>query len=212
MTGQVKLDSYADTGVFAAVDLVNELAVRPPDDPTAALRQVLAVDPPSLAQLVAADVPGFTALAADLHTIFQLVGAGDVASAAALLNHMLTTFPSQPHLALEDGVWRLHHHPVDAELVPMWTAICAEALARLIGNGHAHRLGTCERPGCGRVFVDVTKNASRAFCSTTCQNRVKAAAFRARRDVPAQAVESSHSSNVGPPSRASGPGSRPPSS
>ncbi len=207
MTGQVKLDSYADTGVFAAVDLVNELAVRPPDDPTAALRQVLAVDPPSLAQLVAADVPGFTALAADLHTIFQLVGAGDVASAAALLNHMLTTFPSQPHLALEDGVWRLHHHPVDAELVPMWTAICAEALARLIGNGQGHRMGICERPGCGRVFVDVSKNASRAFCSTACQNRVKAAAFRARAQVVA-----SHSSNVGPASVASGPGSSPPSS
>ena len=207
MTGQVKLDSYADTGVFAAVDLVNELAVRPPDDPTAALGQVLAVDPPSLAQLVPADVPGFTALAADLHTIFQLVGAGDVASAAALLNHMLTTFPSQPHLALEDGVWRLHHHPVDAELVPMWTAICAEALARLIGNGQGHRMGICERPGCGRVFVDVSKNASRAFCSTACQNRVKAAAFRARAQVVA-----SHSSNVGPASVASGPGSSPPSS
>jgi predicted RNA-binding Zn ribbon-like protein len=207
VTGQVKLDSYADTGVFAAVDLVNELAVRPPDDPTAALRQVLAVDPPSLAQLVAADVPGFTALAADLHTIFQLVGEGDVASGAALLNHMLTTFPSQPHLALEDGVWRLHHHPVDAELVPMWTAICAEALARLIGNGQGHRMGICERPGCGRVFVDVSKNASRAFCSTACQNRVKAAAFRARAQVVA-----SHSSNVGPASVASGPGSSPPSS
>ena len=207
MTGQVKLDSYADTGVFAAVDLVNELAVTSQDDPMAALRRVLAVDPPSLGLLVPADMPGFTALAADLHTIFELVGTGDVASAAALLNHMLTTFPSQPHLALEDGVWRLHHHPVDAELVPMWTAICAEALARLIGNGQGHRMGTCERLGCGRVFVDVSKNASRAFCSTACQNRVKAAAFRARAQVVA-----SHSSNVGPASVASGPGSSPPSS
>jgi hypothetical protein len=186
VTGQVKLDSYADTGVFAAIDLVNELAVAPPDDPVAAVRRVLAVDPPSLREFVPADAPGFVALAADLHTVFDLVGADRLDTAAALLNHMLATHPSHPHLALEDGVWRLHHHPVDAELIPMWTAICAEALARLIGNGHAQRLGTCERPGCGRVFVDVTKNASRAFCSTTCQNRVKAAAFRARRDVPVQ--------------------------
>jgi uncharacterized protein YraI len=58
----------------------------------------------------------------------------------------------------------------------------------------------------------VSKNASRAFCSTTCQNRVKAAAFRARSGAPAQVLAASHSSNVGPPSRASGPGSRPPSS
>jgi len=208
----VQLDSYADTGVHVAIDLVNGLAVASPDDPVAVIQRVLAVDPPSLRAFVPADVPGFVALAADLHTLFDLVGEDRLDPAASLLNHMLATHPSHPHLALEDGVWRLHHHPVDAELIPMWTAICAEALARLIGNGHARRLGTCERPGCGRVFVDVSKNASRAFCSTTCQNRVKAAAFRSRRDLPAQAVESSHSSNVGPPSRASGPGSRPPSS
>ena len=208
----MKLDSYADTGAHVAIDLVNELAVASPDDPVAVIQRVLAVDPTSLRAFVPADVPGFVALAADLHTLFDLVGEDRLDPAASLLNHMLATHPSHPHLALEDGVWRLHHHPVDAELIPMWTAICAEALARLIGNGHARRLGTCERPGCGRVFVDVSKNASRAFCSTTCQNRVKAAAFRARRDLPAQAVESSHSSNVGPPSWASGPGSRPPSS
>ena len=208
----MQLDSYADTGVHVAIDLVNGLAVASPDDPVAVIQRVLAVDPPSLRAFVPADVPGFVALAADLHTLFDLVGEDRLDPAASLLNHMLATHPSHPHLALEDGVWRLHHHPVDAELIPMWTAICAEALARLIGNGHARRLGTCERPGCGRVFVDVSKNASRAFCSTTCQNRVKAAAFRSRRDLPAQAVESSHSSNVGPPSRASGPGSRPPSS
>ena len=212
MTGQVKLDSYADTGVFAAIDLVNDLAVASPDDQVTAVRRVLAIDPPSLMEFVPADAPGFVALATDLHTILGLVGAGNLDAAAARLNHMLASHPSHPHLALEDGVWRLHHHPVDAELIPMWTAICAEALARLIGNGHAHRLGTCERPGCGRVFVDVSKNASRAFCSTTCQNRVKAAAFRARRDVPAHVVAASHSSNVGPPTRASGPGSRSPSS
>jgi CGNR zinc finger len=212
VTGQVQLDSYADTGVYVAIDLVNELAVASPDDPVAVVRRVLAIDPPSLGQFVPADALGFGALAADLHTVFDLVRVGRLDSVAALLNHMLATYPSHPHLALEDGVWRLHHHPVDAELIPMWTAICAEALARLIGNGHAQRLGTCERPGCGRVFVDVTKNASRAFCSTTCQNRVKAAAFRARRDPPAQAVEASHSANVGPPSRASAPGSIPPSS
>ena len=199
VTGQVQLDSYADTGVYVAIDLVNELAVASPDDPVAVVRQVLAIDPPSVGQFVPAGArlrgPGRR----PPHGV-RPGASGPLDSVAALLNHMLATYPSHPHLALEDGVWRLHH-PVDAELIPMWTAICAEALARLIGNGHAQRLGTCERPGCGRVFVDVTKNASRAFCSTTCQNRVKAAAFRARRDVPAQAVESSHSSNVGPPSR-----------
>ena len=103
---------------------------------------------------------------------------GAVDSAAARLNALLLQHPAHPHLAKEDGVWRLHHHPAEVELVPMWTAICAEALARVLGAGEAHRLGTCA--ACDRVFFDVTKNASRRFCSTTCQNRVKAQAYRHR--------------------------------
>ena len=75
-------------------------------------------------------------------------------------------------------MWRLHHHPADADLVPMATAICAEAVARVIGAGAADRLGTCGADECERVFLDGSKNGSRRFCSTTCQNRVKALARR----------------------------------
>ena len=46
------------------------------------------------------------------------------------------------------------------------------------------RLGTCASTDCDRVFLDGSKNASRRFCSTTCQNRVKATAFRLRRVHP----------------------------
>jgi predicted RNA-binding Zn ribbon-like protein len=63
----------------------------------------------------------------------------------------------------------------------MWTSICAEGLARAIGDGHAERLGSCAGADCDRVFLDASKNASRRFCSTACQNRTKAAAFRRRR-------------------------------
>jgi predicted RNA-binding Zn ribbon-like protein len=31
------------------------------------------------------------------------------------------------------------------------------------------------------VFLDTSRNGSRRFCSTPCQHRVKAAAYRARR-------------------------------
>jgi predicted RNA-binding Zn ribbon-like protein len=169
----VKIDSYADTGSFVAVDLVNA-----PVLDLEALRVILAVDPPSLAQLRRADEPGFVALAARLREVFADLRGGAVDSAATRLNALLLLHPAHPHLAKEDGVWRLHHHPAEVELVPMWTAICAEALARVLGAGEAHRLGTCA--ACDRVFFDVTKNASRRFCSTTCQNRVKAQAYRHR--------------------------------
>lgn len=176
MTGQVILDSYVDAGVQVAAALVNEPA---PD--ADALARVLARDPASVAQLKARDVPGFTALARDLRRVFADLAADDVPAAAARLNRLLARHPAHPHLAIEEGRWRLHHHPQRAPLVPMWTSICAEAIARHVGAGHAARFGVCAAPGCGRVYFDESKNATRRFCSTTCQNRVKAAAFRERR-------------------------------
>ena len=187
MTSQVQLDSYADAGVTTSVELVNELALggaygkpMPAVEPLPAIARVLAVDPPSLAQLTPADGPGFVALAHRLREVFGAVHDGEIDAAASRLNDLLADHPAHPHLAKEDGRWRLHHHPMDAALVPMTTAICAEALARMIGLGYGDRLGTCEGSDCDRVFYDVSKNASRRFCSIMCQNRMKAAAFRRR--------------------------------
>jgi len=41
-------------------------------------------------------------------------------------------------------------------------------------------LGVCTAPRCDRVYVDTSRNGTRRFCSTACQNRVKAAVFRER--------------------------------
>jgi predicted RNA-binding Zn ribbon-like protein len=184
----VHLDSYGDAGVLAAVELVNALALRhacgkpiPERTTLPAIAQVLAVDPPSVAQLSDDDVPGFIALAHQLRELFDDLHRANVDGAASRLNQLLANFPAHLYLAKEDGGWRLHHHPIDAALVPMWTSICAEAMARMIGAGSADRFGICGATDCDRVFVDVSKNARRRFCSTTCQNRVKAAAFRLRR-------------------------------
>lgn len=188
VTGQVELDSYVDAGVLTSVDLVNGLAIGfahgrpvPQTDPRAVIATVLAVDPPSLAMFTDADRPGIVALAHELREAFVELSDDRIDDAATRLNDLLAAHPAHPHLAKENGEWRLHHHPVDAALVPMCTAICAEGMARMVGMGHAERLGTCAAPDCDRVFIDVSKNASRRFCSTTCQNRVKAAAFRQRR-------------------------------
>jgi hypothetical protein len=187
MTGPVNFDSYDDFGVLAAVELVNTLVVTHPSggpaaepDPLAAIERVLQADPPTAALLGEDDVPGFIALARELHGVFRDLDVGDEDAAAARLNDLLAAHPAHPHLAKEDGRWRLHHHPVDAALVPMVTAICAEAMARMIGAGEGRRLGTCDSDDCAQVFVDGSRNGSRRFCSTTCQNRVKAAAFRRR--------------------------------
>jgi len=199
VTCQVHLDSYADAGLLAAMQLVNQLAPRGPggqEEPKEgilpAISRILAVDPPSVARLSQGDTPGFVALAQRLRQVFRDLHHGDIDRAAARLNDLLSKHPAHPHLAKERGRWRLHHHPVDVKLVPMWTSICAEGMARMLGAGYGDRFGVCEAPDCDRVFFDLSKNASRRFCSTTCQNRVKAAAFRLRQS--ASTLASSQSS------------------
>ena len=180
VTSQIYLDSYMDAGVIVAMALANELT--PPEiaDPKAVVAGILAFDPPSRAMFRPKDVPGFIALAHRLREMFVSLDDENVDAAAEQLNSMLAAHPAHPYLAKEDGVWRLHHHPADAPLVPMYTSICAEAMARMIGSGYAERFGICDASNCNRVFFDNSKNGTRRFCSVTCQNRVKTAAFRLR--------------------------------
>jgi hypothetical protein len=179
VTGQ---DNFAgDVGLLVSIELVNELVVQPTEPPGVAVRRVLAVDPPTLAKLHDDDVLGFAALAARVYDIAVALAAGDVDRGAGLVNQLLAEEPAAPHLAKESGRWVLHHHPAEAPPVPMWTSIAADAQARLIGADRGTRVGCCAADDCGRIYVDVSKNGSRRFCSLTCQNRVKAAAYRARR-------------------------------
>lgn len=62
-----------------------------------------------------------------------------------------------------------------------WAADCVTGLAIVLGGQCWDRLGVCTVPRCDRVYVDTSRNASKRFCSTACQNRVKSAAFRERR-------------------------------
>lgn len=188
MTGQILLDSYRDAGVVVSVNLVNALAITEahgrrmvPAASLPALRRILEVDPPSVAELAERHVAEFATLAQRLRTVFEDLSTGNIDAAANSLNGLLSACPANPHLARENGVWRLHHHPADAALVPMWTSICAEALARMIDAGFGGRLGICQAEACERVYFDTSRNGSRRFCSTACQNRTKTAAFRRRR-------------------------------
>lgn len=183
----MKLDSYIDAGVLASVEFANKLTPGYANgkpvaeiDVLRAVREVVAIDPPSVASVSENDADGFEALAKQLRTIFVGIDEGDIDDAADLLNTILTEHPATPYLAKEEGVWHLHHHPANAAVLPMWTSICAEGLARMIGTQNAHRLGVCTAENCDRVFADTSKNATRRFCSSACQNRTKTAAFRAR--------------------------------
>ena len=144
----MKLDSYVDTGILVAQQLVNGLTPgfdrgKPMDaiDPAGVLAATLSVDPPSLAALKKRDEAGFFQLARELRSVFGHLDRAEIDAAARRLNALLGGNPANPHPAKEDGVWRLHRHPPHAPLLPMWTSICAEAIARMIGAQNADRFG-----------------------------------------------------------------------
>ena len=102
--------------------------------------------------------------------------------AAAQLNKLLDATGARPQLdPLATGGYHVHFHGSTDGLATGWAAGCATGLALAIGTDLAGRLGVCEAERCDRVYVDTSKNAKRRFCSTACQNRTKAAAFRQRR-------------------------------
>lgn len=56
------------------------------------------------------------------------------------------------------------------------------ALMMVIEQGGAGRLHRCAGPDCSAVFVDLSRNQSRQFCSpAVCGNRVHVKAHRARK-------------------------------
>ena len=179
----MELDSYSDAGVFIAIGLVNEVDL-PRRSGTAAFEAVASIlefDDATHALVRPRHAAELVRLAAVMHDIFERIATDDLDGAVGVINDLLADHPANPHLAKEDGRWRLHHHPATVGVVSMVTSICAEAIARLIASGNAHRLGLCADPTCRRAYVDLSKNSSRRYCSITCQNRMKTAAFRARR-------------------------------
>ncbi|HWM02024.1 MAG TPA: CGNR zinc finger domain-containing protein [Actinophytocola sp.] len=117
-----------------------------------------------------------------LRTVVELVDAGEVDAACTSLNEIMRATNAIPTLARhDDEPWHLHFHSAQAGWAESWAASMATALAVVLGNPAIERLGICNAAVCDRVYVDISRNGTRRFCSTACQNRVKAAAFRARR-------------------------------
>lgn len=180
------------TTVEVAVALVNALATteargRPvaslgdPEQVQAGAQEALRESGARHPEVDAKQAAGLQRLAARLRAVFAALDDGREDGAAEVLNVLLTESDARPHLHRHPPApWHLHFHLPAAGLVEGWTAGCATGLAHVLGSGHAARLGTCAAPACEQIFVDVSRNGSRRFCGTSCQNRVKAASHRAR--------------------------------
>ncbi|MFJ6720333.1 MULTISPECIES: CGNR zinc finger domain-containing protein [unclassified Streptomyces] len=116
-----------------------------------------------------------------MREVFRAMQDGEPDVAARAVNALLRDTAARPRLdRAAGGGWQVHFHGPDDSFAAGCGAGCATALALAVGGGLAGRLGVCRADRCDRVYVDTSRNAARQYCSTACQNRTKAAAFRAR--------------------------------
>jgi predicted RNA-binding Zn ribbon-like protein len=98
------------------------------------------------------------------------------------VNRMLAETRALPQLvAHDDWGYHLHATPSQAPLADRMAVEAAMAFVDVVRQQELDRLSTCGADDCDDVLVDLTKNRSRRYCSTSCANRVNVAAFRARR-------------------------------
>ena len=102
--------------------------------------------------------------------------------AAELVNEMLVEADALPQLVRHDGLdWHIHAVPRDAPLDRRVVVETAMAMVDVIRTDELSRLSLCADDRCGGLVLDLSRNRSRRFCSSTCANRNAVAAYRARR-------------------------------
>jgi predicted RNA-binding Zn ribbon-like protein len=102
-------------------------------------------------------------------------------AAAELVNAHLAEAKAVPQLKRHDGLdWHIHAVPADAPLARRVLVETAMAMVDLIRADELTRLSVCADDRCSGLVLDLSRNRSRRYCSTTCANRNAVAAYRAR--------------------------------
>lgn len=101
--------------------------------------------------------------------------------AAASVNDLLAEAHAVPRLVRHDDIdWHIHATQQDAPLARRILVEAAIALVDVIRSDQMDRLRVCDADDCEGLYIDLSKNASRRFCSTRCGNRMAVRAYRAR--------------------------------
>jgi predicted RNA-binding Zn ribbon-like protein len=102
-------------------------------------------------------------------------------AAAELVNGLLAEEHALPQLVRHGHHdWHVHAVAPDAPLATRMAVEAAMAMIDVIRADEMSRLGICADSDCEALVVDLSRNRSRRFCSTTCGNRAAVAAYRAR--------------------------------
>ena len=126
--------------------------------------------------------------AAELESVRQLrprlrsILTSDRDTAAGLVNDLLDEEHALPQLVRHGSHdWHIHAVVADAPLATRIAVETAMAMIDVIRADEMSRLDVCDDPDCEGLVLDLSRNRSRRFCSTTCGNRAAVAAYRARR-------------------------------
>ncbi len=127
------------------------------------------------------DLAELDAVRAVRPALYELLTA-DRDRAVGIVNAMLADAGAIPQLVRHDEWdWHLHAVGTDRDLATRIVVETAMAMIDVIRADEMSRLGTCADETCRGVVLDLSRNRSRRFCSTTCGNRNAVAAYRARR-------------------------------
>jgi predicted RNA-binding Zn ribbon-like protein len=118
----------------------------------------------------------------DLRPRLRALMTSDRDTAAGLVNDLLLETRALPQLMRHDALdWHVHAVDQDAPLATRMAVEAAMAMIDVIRADEMSRLDVCADAECEGLVVDLSRNRSRRFCSTTCGNRAAVAAYRARR-------------------------------
>ena len=125
----------------------------------------------------AAELDAVRALRPRLRTLMT----SDRDTAATLVNDLLGEEHALPQLVRHgEHDWHVHAVAPDAPLATRMAVEAAMAMIDVIRADEMSRLDVCADPDCEGLVLDLSRNRSRRFCSTTCTNRAAVAAYRAR--------------------------------
>ena len=169
-----------ETALAAAADLVNTAengADRLPDP--AALAAFL--DSWSYTFRMVGDDAELTAVH-ELRAVLAGMWDADEDTVVDVVNRLLRDGHALPQLVRHDE-WGYHVHATEpsAPIADRMGVETAMAVADVVRTGALDRLRRCAADRCDAALVDLTRNASRRFCDTSCANRSHVAAYRARR-------------------------------
>ncbi len=112
--------------------------------------------------------------------------AEDAAAKAQRLNDLIRRYRAQPYLVEDIGQpFHLHFHGSGETAVEALGGEFVTALALIVDGYGPNRFGQCQARNCDAVYVDLTRNGSRRYCSAACTARAKTAAYRSRRTASA---------------------------